>query len=131
MGHNHAFDVATLAALARQWVDALASDDDTRAQRLATQVLDSLLGTFSGGDFTSAANPNLAPGIYVSHPQGHALIVDATREAAVLDMGGVVSVAGVHITDWDQLARLGAHLTALADRKRASRGAPSDGEPSR
>jgi hypothetical protein len=118
MSGNHRFDVAALAAITQRWVTAFSRDDAEEAQRLAMQAIDSLLGTFGSDDFTRPAATALDPGIYFTLPQGHTLIVDATREAVVLDMGGVVSIAGVDITDWDQLARLGQHLVFLADRKR-------------
>ncbi len=120
MSASHRFDVAALAAITQQWVTAMNCDDTDEARRLATQAIDSLLGTFHGGPFPHAASPTLHPGIYYTQPQGHVLIVDATHDTTVVNMGSAISIAGVGITDWDALAELGHHLILLADRQRTT-----------
>lgn len=54
----------------------------------------------------------LNPGVYPSDPQGHTLLVgDNQRALTVVNLGGVIQVGGVDVTDPD-------HLDALADRLR-------------
>lgn len=62
----------------------------------------------------------LAPGLYPSDPQGHTLVVGQTtshgdvRSFGVVDLGGVITVAGVEITDPDLLDQLADRLHANA-----------------
>jgi hypothetical protein len=79
---------------------------------------DEKVAEFFDSAFTQENTSNLAPGVYVTVPQGHALVVDENRNAVICDLGGEVTIAGVRVTDWDALRRLGEHLTWLAGRKK-------------
>ena len=57
-----------------------------------------------------------APGFYPS--KGHCQITDGAKSVVVLDMGGVVSIAGVNVTDPDALRTFGEHVVMLAGRLR-------------
>ena len=59
-----------------------------------------------------------APGFYPSMPQGHCQITDGRRSVVVGDLGGVVQVAGVNVTDPDALLAFGEHVVMLAGRLR-------------
>jgi hypothetical protein len=73
---------------------------------------------------------NLDPGLYPSDPQGHTQLVGQTtswgevRSLAVLDMGGVVTIAGVEVRDPDVLDRLAErlHQNAASMRRCHARG---------
>jgi hypothetical protein len=62
----------------------------------------------------------LAPGLYPTDPQGHTLVVGPTishgevRSFGVLNMGGLVTLAGVEVHDPDVLDRLADRLRANA-----------------
>ena len=65
----------------------------------------------------------LDPGIYLSDPQGHTLLVGTNdRSLTLLDMGGLASVAGLDVRDPDLLDRFADRLHQLADRLRARAG---------
>lgn len=73
-------------------------------------------------------NPSdLDPRLYLSDPQGHALLVGTNgRALTVLDMGGLVDVASVHVTSPEGLEQMAERLRMLADRlrRRASESTP-------
>lgn len=69
------------------------------------------------------------PGVYLYDPQGHALLVGSdptgeVRTLVVLDLDGVVSVAGVEVRDPDHLDRMAERLHTNADRLRRRRTGP-------
>jgi hypothetical protein len=68
--------------------------------------------------FTSPRRESRSPGLYLSDPQGHALLVDERRELMVVDLGGVVQIGGIDVRDPDVLNRLGERLCMLAGRLR-------------
>ena len=74
----------------------------------------------TGGAHTTTRPGTLAAGVYPDPVRGHALICDGKRAVALLDLGVVVTIAGVAITDWDDLTKLGQHLIDLAGRKLAA-----------
>lgn len=78
-----------------------------------------LLATHGDTAFTQDEN-RLNPGIYLNDPRsGHAYLVGTNnRSLTVLDLGGVISVAGLDIRDPDHLDRLADRLHLLADRLR-------------
>lgn len=54
----------------------------------------------------------LSPGVYPATPDDHTLLVgDNQRSLTVIDLGGVIQIGGVDVTNPD-------HLDALADRLR-------------
>jgi hypothetical protein len=76
--------------------------------------------------FTS--NTTLAPGLYLTMPQGHAQLVGTPRRSSsdgpavhrhltVQNMGSVVTIAGVDIDDPDVLATFADHLLMLSLRQ--------------
>lgn len=74
----------------------------------------------------------LAPGIYIDPTCGHVTIAGDTRTAAVLDLSGVVQIAGIDVTDWVGLDQLGRHLVSLASRHleaQTTPAAPTEGSP--
>ncbi|RKR92649.1 hypothetical protein BDK92_7091 [Micromonospora pisi] len=74
----------------------------------------------------------LAPGVYLSDPQGHAQLVGTNdRAVIVVDLGGVIQVGGINVEDADHLERFAARLTELAARlrKRQTEGDPNSGAP--
>lgn len=61
-----------------------------------------------------------APGLYIDSKGFNALLVGAdNRSLTVIDLVGVVEVAGVDVTDFEQLRRLGQHLQWLAEHRLA------------
>lgn len=99
--------------------DGLHLFDGTRMQLLARDTA-----------HTSAprdARSYLEPGLYVSDPQGHALLIGTNRrELAVID-GGPTLIGGVQVEDPDVLDALADRLRFLADRRRDALG--RDREP--
>lgn len=62
-----------------------------------------------------------SPGVYPSDPQGHTLLVGVNQRAlTVVNLGGVVQVGGVDVTDPDHLDLLADRLRQLAARKRTN-----------
>ncbi|MBM0257361.1 hypothetical protein [Micromonospora sp. 4G55] len=79
-----------------------------------------LLAAQLGDNSFTTSESRLAPGVYPSDPQGHTLLVGTNNRAmTVLDLGGVVQVAGLDITDPHHLDVLADRLHELADRMRA------------
>lgn len=71
----------------------------------------------------TTASGNLGPGVYLSDPQGHALLVgDNGRILTVLDMGGLVSIGGIETADPEVVERLAERLHWLAARMRERNG---------
>lgn len=67
-------------------------------------------------DGATTEDTRLDAGLYPSMPQGHARLSDGTRELVVVDLGGVVDVAGIAVTSPEELRRFGEHLVMLAAR---------------
>lgn len=57
------------------------------------------------------------PRFFVS--KGHAFLSNDTRSMTVMDLGGVINVAGVDVSDPAHLRGLAAHLLDRADRMEA------------
>lgn len=60
----------------------------------------------------------LAAGLYLSMPHGHAQVSDGDRSIVVTDLGGVIYLGGIKVTDPAILDGLGDHLKLLAGRRR-------------
>lgn len=61
----------------------------------------------------------LGPGVYPSAIRGHALLVGTNqRSLTVVDLGGVIQVAGIDVTDPDHLGTFADHLRHVAGRLR-------------
>jgi hypothetical protein len=57
------------------------------------------------------------PRFFVSN--GHAFLSNGTRSLTVVDLGGVINIAGVDVSDPSHLRGLAAHLMDRADRLEA------------
>jgi hypothetical protein len=61
----------------------------------------------------------LNPGVYPSDPQGHTILVgDNQRSLTVVDLGGVIQVGGVDVTNPDHLDQLADRIRQRANRMR-------------
>lgn len=70
----------------------------------------------------------LAPGVYLS--KGHALLVGTNeRNLVVVDLGGVIEVAGIDVTDPDHLDAFADYFQRLAATFRARTGAVAGTAP--
>lgn len=75
-------------------------------------------------ELACTGDTTLKPGLYLTMPQGHAVLAGTTkssvdgptvhRRLAILDMGGVVQIAGIDVTSPDDLSRLADHLRMLS-----------------
>lgn len=64
----------------------------------------------------------LDPGVYLSPGYGHALLVGINqRNLTVLDLGGVIQVGGINVTDPDHLDEFAAYWAEIAATFRARR----------
>jgi len=93
--------------------DALTLLDGTR---LELYCRDTAHNTYSANR-PAGASP-LDPGLYLTDPQGHALLVGINgRELTILD-GGPTIVGGIQVDDPDVLDALADRLRFIADRRR-------------
>jgi hypothetical protein len=61
-----------------------------------------------------------APGVYLS--KGHALLVgDNQRNLVVVDLGGVIQVAGIDVADPDHLDALSGYFREVGQKMRSRR----------
>ncbi|MCX5070909.1 hypothetical protein OOJ91_34235 [Micromonospora lupini] len=115
--------VATLGALAETFVRAAGAGDDQAAERAALRTVDQVLHHLPAGSAWTRAT-RIAPGFYPSRMNGSACLVgDQLGEPRQLtahhEGPGAVIVAGVRITNPDDLEGLGRHLQEMAERMRA------------
>lgn len=88
---------------------------------------DPTLATIAAMDDAHTEPTNRRPGVYLSDPHGHALVVGTNgRALTVLDTGGVVEIAGVHVTSAEPLEQLADRLVMLAGRMRSRAAAAAD-----
>ncbi len=74
-------------------------------------------------DSHTSDEANLDPGVYLSPGYGHAVLVGTNqRRLAVLDLGGVIQVAGINVSDPDHLDAFAAYWADIAAVFRARRG---------
>lgn len=68
--------------------------------------------------FVGPANPNLGPGVWPDRrdllPRHFQLVGDNPRALVVSDMGGLISVGGVEVTNPQHLEEFALRLSALA-----------------
>jgi hypothetical protein len=70
-------------------------------------------------DLHTDVEHRFSPGVYPSDPQGHTLLVgDNERSLTVVDLGGVIQVGGVDVTNPDHLDQLADRLRQRANRMR-------------
>ena len=70
---------------------------------------------------TYTTRPGLDPGVWPKNVdiRGHfQLVGDNDRSLSVLDLGGVIQVAGIDVTNPDHLDEMAARLTGIAARLR-------------
>lgn len=73
-----------------------------------------------GDDSHTREEHRLNPGVYLSN--GHALLVGTNqRNLVVVDLGGVIQVAGIDVTDPDHLDVLGDYFRELGRTMRKRR----------
>ena len=67
--------------------------------------------------FIHTANPNLGPGVWPRRgllPRHFQIVGDNPRALLVCDMGGLIDIGGVHVTDPDHLDEMADRLHELA-----------------
>ncbi|MBM0201824.1 hypothetical protein JNW90_00975 [Micromonospora sp. STR1s_5] len=114
--------VATLGALAETFIQAAGAGDDQAARRAALRTVDQVLHHLPAGRAWTRAT-KVAPGFYRSRMNGSACLVGDQRGeprqlTAHHERPGAVVVAGVRITNPDDLEGLGRHLVEMAERMR-------------
>jgi hypothetical protein len=66
-------------------------------------------------DAHTSPEHRLDPGVYISHGPGHALLVGTNqRNLVVVDLGGVIQVAGIDVTNPDHLDAFAEYFQRLA-----------------
>lgn len=84
---------------------------------------DGTLAAHIADDAHTQIEQRLDPGVTLS--KGHALLVGTNqRNLVVLDLGGVIQVAGIDVTDPDHLDALGDHFRDLGRKMRERRTRP-------
>jgi hypothetical protein len=76
---------------------------------------------FPDGTHTNTTTPGLTPGVWPKTVdiRGHFQLVGTDgRSLSVLDLGGMVQVAGIDVTNPDHLDEMAARLVGIANRLR-------------
>lgn len=84
---------------------------------------DGTLAAHIADDSHTNAEHRLNPGVHLSN--GHAILVGTNeRNLVVVDLGGVIQVAGIDVTDPDHLEDLGDYFLQLGHKMRERRARP-------